>query len=95
MRVFGFFGGILWGVWSPGLCRTEIFDRADEPILGVRYHDMACDCRVCGFEVVARSAAYRTPYAFPTGSRGSAAHQSRVGKFKKIDMGIRQSDTVE
>ena len=82
-RVFRFFEEILWGIWRPVSCKDcdrDVFGRADEPVLGIRYHDMACDCRLFGFEVVARGAAYRTHYAFPTGSTGSAAHQSRMGK---------------
>lgn len=58
----------------------EVFGRADEPVLGVRYHDMACDCRLFGSKVVTRSAANRTYDAIPTGSTGSAAHQIRMGK---------------
>ena len=70
MRLFRLFVGILWGVveevWIVQEWDRGVFGWVDESILGVRYrrnHELGCDCREYRFEVAARSAAYRAPYA--------------------------------
>ncbi len=57
--------------------------RADESILGIRYHvsmgPWGCDCREYRFEVVARSAAYRAPHTVLRISGISKSRRERKG----------------